>query len=173
MIRFGWVLWHINPCKLFNAKSSLYIYIKYIGFGLVGFYGISTIVGYFMPNPFLYISTVLFQTIRFSINAQFKYQKHFFFSLFSLINKVKCLQVLLGITNNSIKHQLFIYTQLNVKSVLFQSIQFSISTHFSSLVPIDRILLGTTSPDKRGPASDAYKKVLHIRQSSSIIGGAH
>ena len=27
--RFGWVLWHINHCKLFNAKSSLYKYIKY------------------------------------------------------------------------------------------------------------------------------------------------
>ena len=25
--------------------------IKYIGFALVGFYGISTIVGYLMPNP--------------------------------------------------------------------------------------------------------------------------
>ena len=24
----GWVLWHINPCRLFNAKSSfIYIYI--------------------------------------------------------------------------------------------------------------------------------------------------
>ena len=48
---FGWVLWHINLCRLFNAKSSLYIYIKYIWFTLVGFYGISTIVGYLMPNP--------------------------------------------------------------------------------------------------------------------------
>ena len=47
----GWVLWHINHCKLFNAKSSLYMYIKSIGFGWVGFYGISTIVGYLMPNP--------------------------------------------------------------------------------------------------------------------------
>ena len=47
----GLVLWHINHCRLFNAKSSLYIYIKYIGFDLVGFYGISTIVGYLMPNP--------------------------------------------------------------------------------------------------------------------------
>ena len=46
-----WVLWHINHCRLFNAKSSLYIYIKYIWFGWVGFYGISTIVGYLMPNP--------------------------------------------------------------------------------------------------------------------------
>ena len=31
------VLWHINHCRLFNAKSSLYIYIKYIWFGLVCF----------------------------------------------------------------------------------------------------------------------------------------
>ena len=66
--KFGWVLWHINHCRLFNARSSLYIYIKYINqilfihiyqiyktqpnqIGLVGFYGISTIVGYLMPNP--------------------------------------------------------------------------------------------------------------------------
>ena len=54
MIWFGWVLWYINHCRLFNAKSSLYIYIQYIWFGLIGFYGISTIVGYSMPNP-LYI----------------------------------------------------------------------------------------------------------------------
>ena len=51
MIWFGCVLWYIKDCSLFNAKSSLYIYIKYIGFGLVGFYGISTIVAYLMPNP--------------------------------------------------------------------------------------------------------------------------
>ena len=48
---FGLVSWHINPCRLFNAKSCLYIYIKYILFGLVRFYGISTIIGYLMPNP--------------------------------------------------------------------------------------------------------------------------
>ena len=51
MIWFGWLLWHIKHCRLFNAKSFLHIYIKYIGFGLVGFYGISTFVGYLMPNP--------------------------------------------------------------------------------------------------------------------------
>ena len=45
------VLWHINHCRLLNAKSSLYLYIKYVWFCLVGFYGISTIVGYLMPNP--------------------------------------------------------------------------------------------------------------------------
>ena len=47
MILFGWVLWQINHCRLFNTKSFLYIYIKY---DLVGFYGISTIVGYLMLN---------------------------------------------------------------------------------------------------------------------------
>ena len=51
MICFGWVLWHINRCRIFNAKSSLYIYIRYIRFVLVGFYGISTNIGYLMPNP--------------------------------------------------------------------------------------------------------------------------
>ena len=50
LVWFGLVLWHINHCRLFNAKSSLYIYIKYIWFGLVGFYIISTFVGYVMPN---------------------------------------------------------------------------------------------------------------------------
>ena len=51
---YGLVLWHINHCRLFNAKSSLYIYIKYIWFGLVGFYGISTIVGYLSQILFIY-----------------------------------------------------------------------------------------------------------------------
>ena len=46
----GWVLWYINLCRLLNAKSTLYIYIKYTWFGLVGFYGISTLVGYLMSN---------------------------------------------------------------------------------------------------------------------------
>ena len=35
MIWFGWFLWLINHYRLFDAKSSLYIYIKYIGFGWV------------------------------------------------------------------------------------------------------------------------------------------
>ena len=54
MIWFGLGLWHINPCRLFNTKSSLYMYIKYIWFGLVWFYDISTTVGYLMSNS-LYI----------------------------------------------------------------------------------------------------------------------
>ena len=37
---------------------------------------------------------------------------------------------MLCITNNSIKHQSFVYTQLNDEKVLFQTIQFSISDLF-------------------------------------------
>ena len=59
MIWFGLILGHINHWRLFNAKSSFDIYIKYIWFGLVWFYGISTIEGYSMPNPLLtYISNI-------------------------------------------------------------------------------------------------------------------
>ena len=59
MIWFSWVLLHINHCRLFNAKSFLYIYIEYIWLGLVGFYGLSNIVGYLMPNPlYTYISNI-------------------------------------------------------------------------------------------------------------------
>ena len=45
MIWCSKVLWHFNHCRLLNAKSSLYLYIKYIWFSLIWFYGISTIVG--------------------------------------------------------------------------------------------------------------------------------
>ena len=50
---------------------------------MVWFYGISTIVCYLMPNPFLYIYTVLFQTIQFNISTQFKWQKELYFKQFS------------------------------------------------------------------------------------------
>ena len=44
--------------------------------------------------------------------------------------KVKWFQVLLRITNNSIKHQSFVYRQLNDQTVPFQTIQFNISIPF-------------------------------------------
>ena len=69
-IWFSWVLWHINHYRLFNVKSFLYIYIKYIGFGLVGFYGILTIVGYLMPNPvYIYIYIYIYDLVWFDFTA--------------------------------------------------------------------------------------------------------
>ena len=35
MIWFRLDLWYINPCRLFNGQSSLYVYIKYIWFGSI------------------------------------------------------------------------------------------------------------------------------------------
>ena len=48
-----------------------------------------------------------------------------------LLLTVKWFQVFLCITNNSIKHQLYVYTQSNNQTVLFQTIQFSISYLFA------------------------------------------
>ena len=61
---------------------------------------------------------------------------------------------------------------LDAKTVLFQAIQFSISTQFSSIWPIDRTLSGATTPDQSGPGSDSNEEVLHISQTSNITGAS-
>ena len=52
------------------------------------------------------------------------------------------------------------------KTVLYQTIQFGISTQFSSIWPIDRILLVTTTSGQSGPGSDGNEEVLRIPESS-------
>ena len=70
-----------------------------------------------MPNPFFfYKKTVLFQAILFSISTV-SLSKHSYFKLLSLI---QIIQFSMNIV--------FIYTQLNFKLFIFQTIQFSIST---------------------------------------------
>ena len=76
----------ISTTFMFHYFFSV-LKICLVGLCWVGFYGISTIVGYLMPNSFLFIQTVLFQKIKFSISIFF--------------------------------------TQLNVRTVLFQTIYFS------------------------------------------------
>ena len=53
------------------------------------------------------------------------------------------------------------------KTVLFQTIQFSISTLFSSIWSLDRILSGATNPALSEPGSDGNKGVLCITGASS------
>ena len=60
--------------------------------------------------------------------------------------------------------------QLNVKTVLFQIIQFSISMQFSSIWPFDRTLSSATTPGQSGPGSDGNERVFRIPQSSCITG---
>ena len=56
------------------------------------------------------------------------------------------------------------------KTILFQVIQFNISTKFSSIWSIDRALSGATTLGQSGPLSDGSKRILCIPQSSSITG---
>ena len=79
---------------------------------------------------------------------------------------------MLCITNSIIKHRSFIYTKGNVKTVLFQVIQQSKNTLFSSTWPIDRTLSGATIPGESGPESDGNKGVFRIPQSSGNTGAS-
>ena len=54
------------------------------------------------------------------------------------------------------------------KSVLFQAIQFSISTLLSPILLKDRTLSGVTTPDHSRPRSYGNERVLRIPQISSI-----
>ena len=54
------------------------------------------------------------------------------------------------------------------KTFLFQTIQFSTNTQFSSIWVIDRTLSGTTTQGQSGPGSNGNKRVLCIPKSSSI-----
>ena len=87
------------------------------------------------------------------------------------------MQVLLCITNSSIKHQSFFYTKLNHQ---FYFKQFNLAQVIclhsvwmsnSSIWLIDRTLSGASNLGKSGPGSDG-NEVLHIPQSSSITGAS-
>ena len=82
---------------------------------------------------------------------------------------VKWFQVLLCITNNSSKYQLFVYTQLNNPTVLFQTIQFSISHLFALSLNVKEFCLTlATTESQSGPGSDGNEDP--IPRSSSITG---
>ena len=87
------------------------------------------------------------------------------------------------VTNHWIKQKPFIYSQLNVKTALFQSIQFIISTQFkcqncsisnitlfSSIWPIDTTLSCATISGYCGPRNDGNEGVLLFPQISSVTG---
>ena len=65
--------------SVFFSVTFRNCYVGWLVGWLVRFYGISTFVGYLMPNPFLYKKSVLFKTIQLSMRTQFNCQKHFFF----------------------------------------------------------------------------------------------
>ena len=72
------------------------------------------------------------------------------------------------IPNRSSKDQSFIYIHLSDQAVLFQTIQFCISTQFTCQ-RFYLTLSGATSPNQNGCGSDGREWVPHIPQISSII----
>ena len=90
-IHFEWLPWPLGAVFLgFHLLWRGQVYClapEALVFRLVGFYSISTFVGYFMPNLFLYKLSVLFQTIWFSMSTQFNRQKHLYFKLLSLLKQ--------------------------------------------------------------------------------------
>ena len=154
MIWFGLVLWHINHCRLFNAKSYLYIYIKCMidifkwplahCFHTVKFFHL------FLSNTNtqLNIETVLLQTIQFSISVQFLVYTQLSISIqFFVYRHLNDQTVLFHAIQFSMSTQFFVYTQLNDQTVLFHVIQFkyTVSMSNSSIWPIDRTLSVTTT----------------------------
>ena len=96
-----------------------------------------------------------------------------------------------SISNNSVQHKysFFVYTKLNIKIILFQTIQFSISilfqcqktvpfqtiqfcisTQFSSIWSINGILSGATIPAQSWRGSDGNEGVLRVLHCSRITG---
>ena len=78
-----------------------------------------------------------------------------------------------SISNNSVEPTYsFCLHILKCKSIIFQTIEYSISTHFSSIWLIDRTLSGATTPGQNGPGCDGNEGALCILQSSSITGAS-
>ena len=61
---------------------------------------------------------------------------------------------------------------LNIETVLFQTIHFSISTQFSSIWFIIRTLWGAITQGLSGPGSNGNERILRIPQSSIITGAS-
>ena len=83
-IWFGLVLWHISHSKLFKAKFFLYIYVKYIGFGLVWFYGISAIVGCLIRiiSLYIYVKYIRFGLVLWHISHSKLFKAKFFLYIY-------------------------------------------------------------------------------------------
>ena len=89
------------------------------------------------------------------------------------LHMVKWFQVLVCITNNSIKHPSFVYIHSTDQTILFLTIQLNMSfvcIQFkysnSSIWPINRTLSGTTTLGQSQPGSWSNEEVLCIPQSS-------
>ena len=75
-----------------------------------------------------------------------------------------------GISTQFFIFFLLFFTQLDIETVLFQAIHFSIDAQFSSFWPIDRILSSASTRGQNEPCNNGNKGVLYIPQSYNITG---
>ena len=68
---------------------------------------------------------------------------------------------------------MFDYTQLNVKTVLFQTIQFSITTQFISILPIDSTLSGATTQTRKDRVVMAVKGYSSFPKALALLEPDH
>ena len=87
-----------------------------------------------------------------------------------LFQAIQFSQTVLIKTVQFCKSTVFVYTLLSVKTVLLQTIQFSIVMQFSSIYPKDRAPPDATTLGQNGLGCDCDEGVLHIPQISSITG---
>ena len=119
MWRMGYVIFFMSTRGSYRMLRSLGLRLD---LGLVWFYFISTISGYSITIP---LYRCIYQIYRIWLGLFLWY-----INLWRLFNaKSIFIHINGSISNNSVyyKPSFFVYTQLNVKTVLFQTNQFSIS----------------------------------------------
>ena len=127
MVWFGWVLWHINYWRLFNAESSLYIYVYYIYTWFV-----NTLWRLFNAKSSLYIY-IYIRILNIHMIC-----KHFEDNILKLARAFFfCIQL------NDFK---YCYIAITIKHQSFDDT-------ICCIWPIDRTLSGATTPGRSGPGS--------------------
>ena len=135
-IWFVWILCHINHCRLLNTKSFLYIYIKYIWFGLVGSYGISPLVVNLMPNSLYTFISNIYDLVWLSLinhcwlfNVKFSSYIYIKYIWFGLVGSCSISTIVGNLMQNPLS---YIYTPINLFYITQQWSRFK----YSYVIPI-------------------------------------
>ena len=122
---YCWRIWFLIPRSLLITEESL----RWLVGWLVGFYGISTFVGYLMPNLFL---CKLFYFKQFSLAWVHSLSKTFLFQAIQFIQTVLIPLIQFSISTEVLYQtiQFSVSTISMLKTVPLQTIQFSICMQF-------------------------------------------
>ena len=126
---------------------------------MIWFYGISTIVGYLMPDPFLCTKTIIVQTIWFIRITGFFYTQINIKTV--LLQTIQFSIQKLFISSNLVcRNTQFKYQNSPIQTLPSKPIHFSIVTQFCFIWPYDRTLSGATTEGRNEPGSERYSVFL-------------